>query len=72
MFKLLNKEYYTNQIYVNNKKISDVKESVLKKDILYVDQKQRLMNDTIYNNIFMGNKSNSIPIKPSQKAGTWI
>ena len=65
LFKLLNKEYYTNQIYVNNKCINDIKESTLKKDILYVDQKQRLMNDTIYNNIFMGNKINNIPIKTS-------
>lgn len=53
MFKLLNKEYYTNQIYINNKNIRDIYYKSLKDNILYVDQKFRLFNDTIEDNIML-------------------
>lgn len=54
LFKLLSKEINTNNIFINNKRISTYGYADIKKNILYVDQKTKLFNDTIKNNITFG------------------
>lgn len=56
MFKLLTKQipYNGNAIKINNINISNISEEVMRNTIVYVDQKIKLMNGSVKDNIFMG------------------
>ena len=57
-FKVLTKQVDSsnNGIFINGVKLNEYKEGTLRKSITYVDQKARLLNDTIYENITLGEK----------------
>lgn len=65
LFKLLSRQINKlgNKIYINNKKIDDIDEDTIKNSILYVDQKSKLLNDSIKENIFMGDKIDDLILK---------
>lgn len=56
LFKLLTKQvpYYGNSIFINGVNIRNVDEMVVRNSICYVDQKIKLINESIKENIFMG------------------
>lgn len=56
IFKLLTKQInnINNNIFINGKSIRNISQSELNNSILYVDQKIRLLNLSIKDNIFMG------------------
>ncbi len=56
LFKLLTKQirYDGNGIYINKKNLCQIDESTLRNSIIYVDQKIRLINESIKDNIFLG------------------
>lgn len=56
MFKLLTKQipYDGDSIYIDNTSISSISEEVMRNTIVYVDQKIKLINGSIKDNIFMG------------------
>lgn len=65
LFKLLSKQilYEGNSIYINGINICDIKEEIIRNSVVYVDQKIRLINGSIEENIFMGDKLDEKVIK---------
>lgn len=60
LFKLLTKQRkcYKNKIFINGVDINDYDESDIRRGITYVDQKTRLFNDSIKENITLGKNLN--------------
>lgn len=71
LFKLLTKqiEYYGDSIFINEKKIGDLDFSVIRNSIVYVDQKIRLINESIKDNIFLGDHFDNKIVKTSEING---
>lgn len=65
LFKLLTKQinYNGSNIFINKINISNIKEEVIRNSITYVDQKIKLINDSIKENIFMGDKVDNSVLK---------
>lgn len=65
LFKLLSKQifYAGNNIFINGINICDIKEEIIRNSIVYVDQKIRLTNESIKDNIFMGDELDEKVIK---------
>lgn len=61
LFKLLTKqiEYNGDSIFINEKKIGDLDFLTIRNSIVYVDQKIRLINESIKDNIFLGDPFNN-------------
>ena len=57
LFKLLMGYYKTNNIRINGINLSDYKKDILDKNILYISQQEILFNDTLYNNLVLGNNN---------------
>lgn len=59
LFKLLTKQLSIGDgmIYINGIEINDINDNSITKNITYVDQKARLFNNTIKENIYLGNKN---------------
>lgn len=58
LFKLLTKQipYDENGIYINDKNLNNYLKEEIKMNITYVDQKAKLFNKSIEENIYLGNK----------------
>lgn len=65
MFKSLIKYIKTDNILINNSKISRYDLSTLKNSILYMDNKIKLFNDTIKNNVFFEEEIDDKVLKTS-------
>ena len=65
LFKLLSKQipYDDGEIFVNGVSLCDIKEEVIRNSLVYVDQKIRLINGSIKENVFMGDKLDKKVIK---------
>lgn len=65
LFKLLSKQipYGDGEIFVNGVSLCDIKEEVIRNSLVYVDQKIRLINGSIKENVFMGDKLDKKVIK---------
>ena len=61
LFKLLTNQIQGNKnnIYINNRRINSFEDEIIRNSILYVDQKSKLFNESIKENIFMGDKINN-------------
>lgn len=68
LFKLLTKqiEYYGDSIFINERKISDLDYSAIRNSIVYVDQKIRLINESIKDNIFLGDSFDNMVVATSE------
>ena len=60
LFKVLTKNLEINKdyVFINNISINKMTYQDINKNITYVDQKIKLFNDTIYNNIYLDSKNN--------------
>lgn len=56
LFKILTKQvpYYGNSVFINDVSLRNIDEMVVRNSICYVDQKIKLINESIKENIFMG------------------
>ena len=65
LFKLLSRQINKlgNKIYINNKKIDNLDDDIIRNSILYVDQKSGLLNASIEENIFMGDEMDNSILK---------
>lgn len=59
LFKILTKQLSIrdNMLFIDNVDINDIEDFSLRRKITYVDQKARLFNKTIYENIYLGSKN---------------
>ena len=67
LFKILTKQLKIcdNKVFINNKNINSFSENSIRKSITYVDQKTRLFNDTLKENIYLGSENK---LKPKLKS----
>lgn len=66
LFKLLTRQIKKDaNIYINNKLISNYKEGVIENNIVYVDQKTKVFNMSIKDNIFFGSNLDEKVLKAS-------
>lgn len=67
LFKLITKQikYKGKGIFINNKNINDYDEVAIRNSILYVDQKIKVLNESIKENIFMGDFYDEVVLKTS-------
>lgn len=67
LFKLITKQikYKGKGILINNKNINEYDEVTLRNSILYVDQKIKMLNESIKENIFMGDFYDEVVLKTS-------
>ncbi len=59
LFKILSKQIKikNNMVFINEVDINNIEDSYLKKKMIYVDQKTRLFNKSIKENIYLGSKN---------------
>ena len=68
LFKILTKqiEYNGDSIFINETKISNLDFSIIRNSIVYVDQKIKLINESIKDNVFLGDKFNNKVVLTSE------
>ncbi len=65
LFKLISKQilYNGNEVFINGINICKIKEEIIRNSLVYVDQKIKFVNESIKENIFMGDSLNEKVIK---------